>query len=61
MITEGAGELRETNSYTERAGGTNGSGTSLARYEEIGMLKTVLARPDDTSSRSLAFRPLHYG
>ena len=21
----------------------------------------ILARPDDTSSRSLAFRPLHYG
>ena len=40
MITEGVGELRETNSYTERALGTDGSGTRLANYEEIGMLKT---------------------
>ena len=24
-------------------------------------LKIILARPDDTSSRSLAFRPLHHG
>ena len=39
MITEGAGELRETNSYTERARGTYGSGTRLSSYEEIGMLR----------------------
>ena len=24
-------------------------------------LKIILARPDDTSSRSLTFRPLHHG
>ena len=40
MITEGAGELRETNSYTDRTWGTDGSGTHLASYEEIGMLMT---------------------
>ena len=26
-----------------------------------GLYSTILARPDDTSSRSLAFRPLHHG
>ena len=40
MITEGAGELIETNSYTERTWGTDGSGTHLASYEDLGMLKT---------------------
>ena len=40
MITEGAGELREANSNTDRAGGTDGSGKRPASYEEIGMLRT---------------------
>ena len=37
MITEGAGELRETHLNTDRARGTDGSGTRLASNEEIGM------------------------
>ena len=37
MITEGAGELRESNLNTERTLATDGSGTHLASYEEIGM------------------------
>ena len=37
MITEGAGELKETNSNTDRTWGTDGSGRHLASYEEIGM------------------------
>ena len=40
MITEGAGELRETKSNTDITRGTDGSGTHLASCEEIGMLKT---------------------
>ena len=27
----------------------------------FGWISPILARPDDTSFRSLAFRPLHYG
>ena len=33
----------------------------LTMTKELSYLLVILARPDDTSSRSLAFRPLHHG
>ena len=40
-----------------------GSGTTLAMADLTSLYDKhlILARPDDTSSRSLAFRPLHHG
>ena len=30
-------------------------------FEALNIVGNILARPDDTSSRPLAFRPLHHG
>ena len=40
-----------------------GSGVVLdcIDFSDLCTLTYILARPDDTSSRSLAFRPLHHG
>ena len=35
--------------------------TDCTKNVTILRVLTVLARPEDTSSRSLAFRPLHHG
>ena len=34
---------------------------TLVKSSLLGSLKDILARPDDTSSRNLAFRALNYG
>ena len=39
--------------------------SATLKFRDYGMIciskRRILARPDDTSSRSLAFRPLHHG